>query len=883
MQHAYTELFAQLTEKSVVITVNRRLANHLLYAYQQWQIAQGNTTWHQPEFLPLSCWLEEYWQQSFDAGLLPPLQLISDPQVEIIWQNIIQRHANDTPLLQPRITAQQVIQAWSLIQQWGIALSTLRSDHPDHAAFHTWAQAYQAYCEQQQYIDKHALLPHLQHIASHHPCPWQNIFLLGFDDMPPQVKQLFNQLENLSCRVTFLTPKTTVENIQRIACNDWADEISLVAHWAKQRLDENPKQTIGIVVPQLEAQRDTIARIFTDVLAPQQALALTQDYDTLPFNISLGESLTTFPLIFAALQILNLNQKRIPVDTLSYILRSPFIAEAETQCAPYALLNAELHALQQSALPLQTIIQLAKKYSTTLAERLEHFLKLCTHKAHSISTWKKIFTQQLQCLGFPGERSLNSMEYQQLQRWQALLHEYQELCQFIAPQSFTSAYQYLLHLAQHSKFQAKSPPSSIQIIGVLESAGLLFDHLWVMGMDNQTWPASPQPNAFLPASLQHQQQMPHASAQRELAYAQQITQRLMQSSTQVIFSYHQLEADRELSASALISTLTEITSQQLVPKRTANLEQQVYQQCAQETFVDEFGPALRETEKVRGGSSIFKEQAACPFRAFSKLRLQANTLEQAQLGLSMIARGSNLHLALKIIWSQLKTQTALQQCGDAELSSLIQQAATQAIAPSLAQHSNTLNKRFQQLEIERLTKLLHAWLRLEKERAYFEVVATEQSFNPTFANLPIHLQVDRIDRLQNGDYVIIDYKTGKTNIANWFGERLAEPQLPLYCITGETDYTAIAFAEIRADSLQFKGIGDECCFAQGVISIAEQKYVAHVVEWQQLQQLWEQHLTQLAEQFAQGYAKVDPQDIHKDCRYCDLPMFCRIHEVTNNV
>ena len=35
---------------------------------------------------------------------------------------------------------------------------------------------------------------------------------------------------------------------------------------------------------------------------------------------------------------------------------------------------------------------------------------------------------------------------------------------------------------------------------------------------------------------------------------------------------------------------------------------------------------------------------------------------------------------------------------------------------------------------------------------------------------------------ENGYYTIIDYKSGKPNINDWFGDRPKQPQLPLYCI-----------------------------------------------------------------------------------------------------
>ena len=54
-------------------------------------------------------------------------------------------------------------------------------------------------------------------------------------------------------------------------------------------------------------------------------------------------------------------------------------------------------------------------------------------------------------------------------------------------------------------------------LGVLESAGLEFDALWVSGLTDETWPLAAQPNPFIPPALQRKAEIPEASAQASLA------------------------------------------------------------------------------------------------------------------------------------------------------------------------------------------------------------------------------------------------------------------------------------------------------------------------------------------------------------------------------
>jgi len=58
-------------------------------------------------------------------------------------------------------------------------------------------------------------------------------------------------------------------------------------------------------------------------------------------------------------------------------------------------------------------------------------------------------------------------------------------------------------------------------------------------------------------------------------------------------------------------------------------------------------------ETARGGSALFKNQAACPFRAFAAHRLDAYPLDEPVAGLDAAERGSILHAALEFIWREL--------------------------------------------------------------------------------------------------------------------------------------------------------------------------------------------------------------------------------------
>lgn len=147
----------------------------------------------------------------------------------------------------------------------------------------------------------------------------------------------------------------------------------------------------------------------------------------------------------------------------------------------------------------------------------------------------------------------------------------------------------------------------------------------------------------------------------------------------------------------------------------------------------------------------------------------------------------------------------------------------------------------------------------------------EKSQSITLGGLKINCRIDRMDKLEDQTYAILDYKTGSTSVGNWFTDRPEEPQLPLYCLASDLPITVLAFAECRIDNQQFKGISVNPNILPEVKEV--EKYN---IEWDTLVSDWEKHLTQLATDFMNGKAIVDPKNPQLNCQYCEIYSLCRV-------
>ena len=861
--------------QTTVITPNRRLAQALAAEFDRRQLAAGRTAWETVDILPYGAFVERLYEDALYSELAGGLPLLLAPEQEqAIWEELVAGSTSGGALLAVDETAALARDAWELVHAWRLLdrLDDLPLDD-DAKAFVGWARAYAERTSRARLTDR-ARLPDVAAGMFAHPWVKKPKLLVayGFDALDPQQITFLRALADAKVGVASCRPPRREATAIRITAADDRDEIRRAAHWARARLEANGNARIAIVVPDLGSRKNALRRALAQTMDPGGTASV------LPFNISLGDPLASYPLVAHALAALELAGSGIEFERASLLLRSPFIALAQAELQQRARLDAKLRGRAEPIVTLDRLVRLIDDGSA-LAQRLRSYAEHRKQRlfgARPPGDWARAFGEGLALLGFPGERALDSAEYQTLKKWHEVVARLARLEGVVPKIRFDEAFARLRRIAADTIFQPETPAVPIQVLGVLEAAGMEFDHLWVMSLSNEVWPMPPRPNPFIPLRLQRAAQIANATPGTALAFAQRLTAEWLSCAGEVVLSNPRREQDRDLAVSPLVGHFPERELELLAYDTWRDA---LHRSAKFERLPDARAPALAAGGAVRGGASVLRDQAACPFRAFAVRRLRAEVLESPHAGLDPREQGMLVHRVLGTVWSELGTRRALEALSESEREALLMNAAEGAIAEERRRRPASLSGRFGAIERERLVRLAKAWLDCDLRRGDFSVAAVEDRRAVTVGPLPLQLRLDRVDETAAGERIVIDYKASKVSLGAMLRRRPDEPQLPLYVVAAEPGAVAAAFAQVCAGRTGFVGLAR----ADGLLprvptpETADSRSGAEA-SWDGQVAFWRAELERLAGDFAAGRAEVDPKRKLLTCRNCAVHPLCRVYE-----
>ncbi len=880
-----------MSDNSMILCPSARLAHSIQNDIAQQQMQSGNTQWHSPNVQTLSQWLESIIEQGLLTGAIneasPPYAL-STFNEQLLWEEVIAQSLKKNAfgdLFDISGLASAAMEANRYVVAWNLHVPR-EHQAEETRQFLQWQRAFQQRCrelgalENVRYVDWQ--LAHLAQGAGELPA---RIEFGGFDQTAPQEQRLRDILVSRGVAVAeYATTSNTPAQTQHVQLENQEAECRAAVAWAQAQLTENPAARLAIVTPRLSEVRNQLADLLDDVFYPlslRPGLADMQRH----YNFSLGTPLAQQSVIQAGLSLLRLlTVHQLQQSDVSMLLLSPFWSASQREADARALLDASM----REKLPMQfTLSRLIEFIQEQQAEglRLESLLAnlkaaqaIATARKLPAVQWAQTLDAMLETLGWPGERTINSLEYQALNAWQKALQQFARMDVLDKKLSASEAVYYLQQICTAQVFQAETElEPAIQILGIMEGLSAPVDAMWCMHMNDHIWPPPARPNSLLPAFIQRVAALPNADNHVQAVFAATIQQRLLHSAQQVFFSSSRIDGESQLRPSPLMQDVALVDGE--MPLADTLAEQLSHaRHDALEHVDDHLAPPVQEGEHVSGGTGLLKAQAVCPAWAFYQYRLGAKTLKTPVAGLDNMARGSLVHGVLEAFWRKRHYADLRDMSADSFMQALTD--AVHSTIQAFAAESSVASATVLELEAERLLRLVGDWLTYEKARGVsFRIVDCEVGKKVQICGIEVTLKIDRVHQLEAGGLEFIDYKTGQMpKIKSWGEDRITEPQLPIYATfyaDPDEQVAGIHFGMVKTAEHGFSGISVENFEAEQ--GKRKPVFANDFSDWQQLLQHWKTAIEAIATEVREGEAAVRFSD-ESELMYCEVTPLLRLPE-----
>ena len=891
-----------------LLVSDRLEAAELALSYARGQQRQGLMSWRRPRIETIEGWVRRIFSEAAEEGD-HAIRLLSGAEESYLWERateaVLQSGSTEVPMPTAAL-ADGLSRAARLASDWGIDLDAL----PPLSTEAQWLRRVAQEVEQQASslgaIARHQCLEWL-----HAQPPKSNAtgvssgarpMCLLTGPLPRAVATLVERVQGATGPEATASHTATPSVVEATAATptvviapDPEAEWRLAAEWAADRVRRQPESRLRVVIPGLKHQADAVQRVFEEVFAPRSRVTGSAP---VAFQVMASEPLAHHPWVRQSLESLFvLFGSMVSAERLGRWWLAPFWGR--TSLAVRAQIA---RSFRQRPLDRFTRMRWRTEVEAKLAMTQDAAAQECWSRLRGVDQrvreepgvsgratpgqWASLFSEALQLLlhgaeaASHGNHPGSADDFALQDAWRRLLEEFSGLGPVLGECTAEEAVARLQRIATRQLFDRPVRDVGVRVTGAMEPSYAGFDAIWVCGLRAEVWPSPTDINGYLPLSVLQSEGVTSASSERQLAEASRQLAAWQHSTSELVLSWAVAEDEALYLPSPLLKPwlprlkpspdegkawLTQVTTAPQSP-----LQRYWQHRPKLESYVSTSGLAWPAGQKVRGGVWALVDQANCPFSAYARRRLQTGDVEAPALGIDQRMRGQLLHEAFQALWHEVRDSQRLQSLDDVTLLGLIERALGKISFAALhEQIAPELSRGLQGRERERLRALMQAGLALDRQRPHaFRVSLSEEPVTFQIGPLTLDMRIDRVDELEDGRWLVIDYKSGRATSLKWSGEDFDAVQLWLYAFALEQRLSAalagLAHFALRSEQVAYKGMVSEDSLLPGHKAVASLSALRGEAE---------QRIQQWAEDFSQGAASVAPRS--KACQHCELPLLCR--------
>lgn len=834
-----------------------------MLAWARRQQASGHAVWSTPAILTWEAWLARAWQAAAQRGTVPALQLLTAGQERAVWESVLRELAadHDDPVTLG-LHAAGLMRAATRATQWLLKISASAFSEEESLLAAALVRVRER-CQTRGWLSLRLALPGQLAAALVNSAPPAFV-----GAQRATALQLALQAQCWP-DVSLLLPEPArpAAAARLLRASHLEDELAACAQWSLERLRADPSTRLLVLStctePSIAVQGAMLWRQLADGRLGDDA------WHARMLAVEGGQPLAHQALVNDALAALSLAAEHIDTARLCELLRSPYLHVASLAGRDQLRRWLESRGIARWSTPTLLAALAATAALGNAAAALGEWIALLrshllTGSPRSAASWAGEFSACLASGSFALESNADSRELQRLARWTELLDELAGLDAVLPAMRCDEALQWLNRLAAQARHQEASGDAAITLAAAQSDPVVDYDGIWVLGLAANRWPAAPRPDPYVPPGEQRRCGWPESGVTARREEAQWLLTRWRQRTPELVLSYPAREGEI-LHRPALLLSQDE-TSWECAPEQGADLPQQLVLRDEDLAL-----PPMAGGEPaglLRGGVERLRVQRECAFRAQAHWRLGAEPPPTLSEGITPALRGRLLHALLQGVWTELGDHASLQASSTEALQALAGRQWIEAVRSSADGGARWLTPAVLERERLRSLRMVHRVLELERQRAPFRVEYCERDLQWGAHGAALRLRIDRMDRLEDGTRLLLDYKTGAPRTIRLHEGDLEPLQLALYvaalAAAGES-VDAATLLTLRPAELGFSGISAGTQLPQARLKPVE--------NWPAVQEQWQLALADLLQAHLSGAATL-ATDVSA-CRSCHLPALCR--------
>lgn len=628
-------------------------------------------------------------------------------------------------------------------------------------------------------------------------CP-ASISIAGFESPAPIETDLFKLLGSKSNIEYNDISEKKHGRIEAITLPSQEQEVIYLAHRLIEDARVLPLHRIGVVVPNLSSYSNMIERCLKELTggSPPEGSSW--------FNITLGTLLSASPLIMAALLPLRFATEGEPRELFLSLILSPYYGcwqKSRHVCSRADIVWRE-HANESG---IDNLLNSLKKNSPDILEKilceevknLLKFFRLNFLERKKAGHWIDEMEGLWSSLGFPvisdEKDTIDSMHLREIidDMSRRLGNVEMDGHEFLS---------WVVHVTSGRVTQTgASEDAGIQIMGLIESRGLDFDKLYVLGLDDRSLPQPVRPLPLL--DISERNLVPGGTPESQYEFGLRAFSNLISLAPSVTLMRAEQKDSKPLSPSPFWPESESKSCLDIWSDPGPAWVRAHWLRSAYEGFqVAADGGDLKIAGIKKADDSLFDETVIphrmsvssietaiiCPFRFFVADILQIKPLEDMKSVVSPVERGTRIHRALAAFTREVRRNDLHLEQDEQKIFKLLSQCVDEALRDVADLPQWTIEQRLL-LSEDLPPGILVSWLDAEKKHHQdgWKCIAEEAGFKGLQCkgwSFPLEGRIDRIDHHEKAGLIGWDYKTGNHPKQKDVLERFTAPQLPVYLL-----------------------------------------------------------------------------------------------------